>query len=68
MIEIKAESSTQTNIEEKSRLDIWFNDTERFLVDIVTDLAKDTSDLLMFAYELRKQDVDELHSYSILNG
>ena len=53
-IKIKNSGEEGENIESKSHRDIWYNDTERFVIDTVSEIAKDTSDLLKFAYELRK--------------
>ena len=67
-LEIKNQKHEGESIESKSHRDIWYNDTERFIVDTVSDISKDVSELLKFAYELRKQDAEDKYSYDILNG
>lgn len=44
------------------------NNAENCIVDTVTDIAKDFSELFSFAYELRKNDPKNLYSYNFLNG
>lgn len=41
---------------------------QRFLEDVVTQIGRDSKELVAFAYELRKQDVTDRYSYEFLNG
>lgn len=63
----KAEGRS-TSIEVQAARDITHSSGESVIVDTVTDIAKDLSELFAFAYELRKSDPKNLYSYDFLNG
>ena len=42
--------------------------TDSFICDLVTNIAKDLTDLFMFSFELRRQDTKDEYSYDLLNG
>ena len=48
--------------------DLVLNKVRRKVENIVTELGQDAEQLIKFAFELRKADTDNKHSYDLLNG
>lgn len=66
--QLKAAGNEYEDIEAKCLRINVASDAESFMVDIVTNIGKDLTVLFEFAFELRKQDVNNEHSYELLNG
>lgn len=56
------------NVEQKAELDLYVFKADRYIEDTVTEIAQSPENLMKFAYELRKQDIDDEFSYGFLNG
>ena len=44
------------------------HNAQRAIEDTIIDLSGNFSELVQFAYELRKQDVEDRYTYSFING
>ena len=56
------------NIEQQTEIDLQFNQASRYIENIVTEISQSPSNFMNFAYELRRQDIDDEFSYDFLNG
>ena len=65
----KIKDLKKTNdVEQKAHFDNVRLQADGFICDLVTNIAKDLTELFMFSFELRKQDVNDEYSYDLLNG
>lgn len=56
------------DIDQQSSSELQCSKAERLTEDIVTDISKDQRELLTFAYEMLKTDVDQKFTFDLLNG
>ena len=68
IVQAKLTSSRTKEIEQKAKIDIIRMQADGFLLNVITGLANDLTELFAFAYELRKQDAADLYTEDLLNG
>lgn len=54
--------------EKQSELQRQIHNAQKAIEDTVVDLSHSFSELVQFAYELRKQDVEDRYTYAFING
>lgn len=55
-------------IDDQATIDLQINIASRLMEDVITELATNVQELFQFSYELLKVDVDQEHTYDLLNG
>ena len=64
----KKNSDENLNVEQKALVDLGVNRALRNIEEVVTQLQRNPPQLIRFAYELRKYDINDIYSYEFLNG
>ena len=66
--ESKKKTGTFDNIDEQAAFDIQINKASRHIENTITSIQLNFIDLCLFAFQLRKQDMKNEHTYNLLNG
>lgn len=56
------------DIEEQAKLDLGLTQAMRGMEDTVMAISKEPDQLVAFAYELRRQDLEDKYSFEFING
>ena len=67
-LKLKSDKNPNDHLEELAKKDLIIQRGQTAIVDVITQIGHDPQDLFQFAYQLRKQDVNDEYTWDFLNG